>query len=252
VAVGSIAVYTALFGGYDRLLEQPPFDGVDFICFTDDAATESRTWAIRPLPAAAEPRRAARAVKTSPHLHLPDHEWAIWVDARLSIRSDAFVDRLLAAAEPTGFAAMAHHQRRDVYEEAAHVYRMGFDTSPALLAQVARYRAGGLPEGSGLYSTMAVARRSHDPAVRHLDERWREEIEAGSVRDQVALPFVVWETGLRPGVLDLDPYQNELYVLHHHLEARRYPPRWRQRLAAARFRRATGAPARAAGSGNPA
>jgi hypothetical protein len=235
----SVVVYTALFGGYDRLLEQPRTEGVDLVCFTDDPSLTSRTWEVRRLPPADHARRAARAVKTAPHLHLPDHRWSIWVDARLSIRSDELVDRLLETAAPTGMAVMAHHQRRDLYEEAEHVYRMGFDTSPALLDQVRRYRARGLPDGSGLFSTMCVARRHGDPAVRHLDERWLEEIGAGSVRDQVALPFVVWETGLQPGVVDLDPYQNELYVLHHHLEARRYPSRWRQRISASRFRRAT-------------
>lgn len=239
MAGATAVVYTALFGGYDRLLEQPPVDGAEFVCFTDDPSLRSRSWEIRILPAATDPRRAARAVKTSPHLHVPDQEWSIWVDARLSIRSDDFVQRLVTAAEPTGLAVMAHRQRQDLFEEAAHVYRMGFDTSPALLAQVARYRVRGMPEGTGLYSTMAVARRASDAVVRHIDERWLEEIEAGSVRDQVALPFVLWESGLQPGVVDLDPYQNELYVLHHHLEARRYPSRWRQRLGELRFRRAT-------------
>jgi hypothetical protein len=235
VAAGSVVIYTALFGGYDRLLEQPSIDGVDLVCFTDDPTLASRSWEIRVLPKAAHPRRAARAVKTSPHRHVPDHEWSIWVDARLSIRSDDFVPRLLGAASPSGIAVMAHHQRGDLYEEAEHVYRMGFDSSPALLAQIARYRSLGMPTGTGLYSTMAMARRSDDPAVRQADERWREEIEAGSVRDQISLPYVLWEAGLQPGVIDLDPYQNELYVLHHHLEARRYPPRWRRRLADLRF-----------------
>ena len=135
---------------------------------------------------------------------------------------------------------MAHHQRADLYEEAEHVYRMGFDTSAAeLLAQVRRYRAAGAcPEGTGLYSTMAMARRTTDPAVRHVDERWLEEIEAGSVRDQVALPFVPGRPVCSPGVIDLDPYQNELYVLHHHLEASSVPtPLASADLADIRFRR---------------
>jgi hypothetical protein len=239
VAAASAVIYTALFGGYDRLLEQPPVEGTRFVCFTDDPSMRSRSWEIRVVPPAPHPRRAARAVKTSPHLHVPDHEWSIWVDARLSIRSDDFAERLVTAAQSTGMAVMAHRQRHDLYEEAEHVYRMGFDTSPALLNQIARYRARGMPEGTGLYSTMAMARRLADPAVRHVDERWGQEIEAGSVRDQVALPFVLWESDFEPGVIDLDPYQNELYVLHHHLQTRRYPPQWRRRLAARRFRRAT-------------
>src|SRR5690606_31706130 len=85
VPAESVAIYTALFGGHDRLLEQPPIDAVDFVCFSDDPTLQSRTWEIRLQPRREHPRRAARDIKTSPDRHLPDHDWTIWVDARLSI-----------------------------------------------------------------------------------------------------------------------------------------------------------------------
>jgi O-antigen biosynthesis protein len=237
-----VAVFTALFGSYDRLLEQAPADDVDFICFTDDASLTSRTWDVRVVDVGERGIRAARRVKTGPHRMLPDHEWTIWVDARLSIRSHELVPTLLRHAAPSGMAAMVHRQRHCAYDEAMEVYRKGFDQSPQLVEQIRRYRRAGFPAGRGLVSTMVVARRN-DEQVRQVNERWWSEIERGSIRDQVSLPFVLWELGFEPGLVDLDPYENELYVLHHHLVARRYPRAWRQRLNAAWFAARTAFPA---------
>lgn len=233
--MSEIAIYTALIGGYDRLLEQPPHDDVDFVCFTDNAELRSHTWDVRVVGMGESGTRAARKVKTHPHVLLPDHEWTIWVDARLSIRSEAFVPTVLAAASTSGMAAMAHRQRDCVYDEAREVYQKGFDQSAPLLEQIRGYRRAGFPQHRGLLSTMVVVRRTTEPAVRAVNERWWSEIDRGSVRDQVSLPYVLWELGFEPGIIDRDPYENDLYVLHHHEVSRRYPRRWRQHLNAAWF-----------------
>jgi hypothetical protein len=230
-----VAIYTALFGGYDRLLEQPDIDGVDFVAFTDSPDTESQTWEIRPLVDSRTPRRRARWVKTSPHLLLPDHEWTIWVDARMSIRSPALVETMIEAARPSGIAAMAHYQRDCIYEEAREVYRKGFDRDPALARQVRRYRESGYPAHRGLVSTGCLA-RSRSAAIVTLDEAWSREIDLGSERDQISLPFLLWSLDIEVGIVDRNPYRNDLYVLNRHLEQRRYPPQWRQRAADGWFR----------------
>jgi hypothetical protein len=237
--VNTVAVYTALFGGYDRLLEQPPAD-VDFVCFTDDRGLTSRTWDIRVVDLGERGTRAARRAKTTPQELLSEYEWTIWVDARLSIRSEAFVPTLIDAATASGLAGMAHRQRDCVYEEAREVYRKAFDRSPQLFDQIRRYRRAGFPEHQGLVSTMVVARRTADPGVQEVNRRWWAEIDRGSVRDQVSLPYVLWELGFAPGIVDRDPYENDLYVLHHHEIPRRYPRRWRQHVNAIWFTARTG------------
>jgi hypothetical protein len=235
----AVAIYTAVLGGYDRLLEQPPVDGVDFVAFTDEPF-ESETWDVRPFHDDRPPRRAARWAKTSPHVLLPDHEWTIWVDGRLSIRSEHFAARMLDAAAATGFAAMAHRQRDCIYDEAREVYRKRFERDPNMTAQIRRYREAGYPAHRGLLSTMCVARRSLDPRIVEVDARWQDEIERGSARDQLSLPFVLWRLGVEASIVDLDPYRNELYVLHAHNVQRRYPHPLRQRLADLAFRRRVG------------
>jgi hypothetical protein len=213
---------------------------VRFVAFTDAPEVESRTWEIRTLTDDRTPRRRARWVKTSPHLVLPDDEWTIWVDARLSIRSDDFVRTMIAAATPGGMAVMAHHQRDCVYEEAREVYKKRFDRDPRLVAQMRRYREDGYPAHRGLFSTGCIARRSLEPDIVALDDAWGREIELGSERDQLSLPYVAWKRCFEPAVVDRNPYRNDLYVLNRHLVQRRYPPAWRQRAADLRFRRKAG------------
>lgn len=41
-----VAVYTAIYGGYDTLREQPEMPGVDFVCFTDDPGLRSSRWRV--------------------------------------------------------------------------------------------------------------------------------------------------------------------------------------------------------------
>jgi O-antigen biosynthesis protein len=230
VAPPSVVVYTALLGGYDRLLEQPLEAGTDYLCVTDGPLPESLTWSSRQVCHRARPQRVARWLKTHPHEVAPAHDWTVWIDARVSIRVPDLVATLLDAASASGLAVIASHPRQCLYDEAAKVYRDGFDTSPRLLAQIRRYRRAGYPPGHGLWSTMVLARDNRSPAIRKLNESWHREIALGSVRDQVSLPFVAWRLGVEPAVLPVDPFDNPLFSMHDHVTPRRYPPRWRRHL----------------------
>ena len=44
---------------------------------------------------------------------------------------------------------------------------------------------------------MLTAHASTDSAIRALNEAWWRELNAHSVRDQVSLPFVCWQAGIR-------------------------------------------------------
>ena len=44
-----IVVYTAIFGGYNELIEQPQFENVDYVCFTDRNLSSS-TWKVVVVP----------------------------------------------------------------------------------------------------------------------------------------------------------------------------------------------------------
>ena len=44
-----IVVYTAIFGGYNELIEQPQFENVDYVCFTDRNLSSS-SWKVVVVP----------------------------------------------------------------------------------------------------------------------------------------------------------------------------------------------------------
>src|SRR6476646_8184158 len=77
-------VYTALFGNYETLNEQPVASdsSVDFICFTDNRQQLSSSWKmvyldpILPMDFA----RSSRLYKICPHRFLKDYETSLYID----------------------------------------------------------------------------------------------------------------------------------------------------------------------------
>lgn len=232
-----IVVYTALIGNIDRLWSvMPGSDGVQHVAFVDAPKREAGLWGGQP-PAPTpgtghhsgpptweqrivEPqwdnRRTARHYKTLPHRYLPDADVWIWVDANVRARiGPQDVVRRYATGD---LATFDHWDRRCLYAEAAFCAAHGKDDRRVLEAQVGRYRAAGMPRDWGLAATRAVVRRNTE-SVRALNEAWWAEIECGSVRDQVSLPFVCWRAGLRwsvlPGACVPGNRSREWYYLRH-------------------------------------
>lgn len=210
-----IVVYTAIIGSIDRLWSALPNDDVEYIAFVDDKKHEVGLWGGSPpsilaetremtaLPAVwkqrvVEPmwgnRRTARHYKTLPHRYLPDADVWVWVDGniRLRIQPHAVVEQHL----DSDFVAFKHPDRDCAYVEAAFCAKLGKEKRLTLEKQTARFNKAGFPRRWGLAETGIVIRRNTE-AVRELNEAWWSEIERGSARDQVALPFVCWQQGKR-------------------------------------------------------
>ena len=215
---GRIAVYTALFGGYDRL-QEPTFDtaGTDFICFTDDVGLVSRRWQVVHVPLTGAPGMMNRHVKLHPHLYLPDYEISVYVDANLRVVRDPseLVDTYLASHS---FAAPRHHLRNCVYDEIRACVDVRKADAGAAAAQTQRYRDIGYPAGNGLSENRVLLRRHRDPQVMALMEAWWAELRAGVPRDQACLQVVCWRAGfeLRFMAEDVVCGRHFVYQPHNH------------------------------------
>ena len=84
-----IAVYTSIFGGYDKLNEnQYKMDGVDYLCFTD-SDIQSDTWdVIKSTPIYGDPNRNAKKYKILPHRYLAKYDYSVWIDGNILIVND--------------------------------------------------------------------------------------------------------------------------------------------------------------------
>ncbi len=85
-----VIIYTAIFGGYDELVE-PDYipEDCDFVCFTDSTHFKSDVWDIRVVkPYYEEPVRNSRYYKTKPHVFFPDYEISLWIDGTINVKNN--------------------------------------------------------------------------------------------------------------------------------------------------------------------
>ncbi|MEO0426576.1 MAG: glycosyltransferase domain-containing protein [Pseudomonadota bacterium] len=217
-----IAVVTANFGGFDRLL---PVEGswsheADFFVFSDRRFEEQWLWQlVQPNYHNADPRRSARFVK----LHLPtyfaDYEWVIWVDG--SVLFCASPAEVLAAidAENLDFATFRHPDRQGVVSEAAACIRFKKEEPMVLVEHLSRLQHHKAFRAPALYETMVMALRPGAPAVRELSTNWWRMMMQGSKRDQLSLPLAIAETpGLRVGHLPDDMPRSTLFARSTHIQ----------------------------------
>jgi hypothetical protein len=208
-----VAIYTALFGGYDALPAAMPQDiGVDWICFTDDPGLRADGWHMEVAPARYDhPRMSAKWFKARPDAALPQHRRTIWIDANMQVDARAFAREALAFATD-GLAVFRHPQRGCVYREAKASAR----TAPTkyadqpLMAQVASYRAEGYPVRNGLYALGTIVRDRDMASVRELGQVWLAECERWSYQDQLSFPVVAWRLGITPSVFPYHQHRHDL------------------------------------------
>jgi hypothetical protein len=192
-----IVAFTVITANYDTLRVPRTLDpDIDYVCFSDTPRSDLGMFEIRPLPYHhADPVRAARFVKTHPHLLFPEHDIAIWMDATIIIASDLkpLIARLRAANLPVG--GIPHPRRHDVYDEAYLCARARKDDLVVIAAQVARYLTAGVPRHLAVCDTsFMIWNLRHAAAAAVLDSWWRE-IEAGSRRDQISFNYALWRHG---------------------------------------------------------
>jgi hypothetical protein len=209
-----VCVYTAMFAGYDRIVEhEPQTVDCDFIVFTDDTSN---------VPAG-QLRASVKSNpgnQTSPALQngwlrlfpfeipeLNDYEIVIYIDANVRIRDSSFVEQILRRCEETAdFDLMlsAHPWNVCLYQEACDSQKIAKYNNTDLEGQIASYRSEGFPVDAGLYwNGLIVYNQTGDQArVRQFQERyWRELIAYNKTPDahpqgQVSLPYCLWKSGL--------------------------------------------------------
>ena len=219
-----IAIYTAIFGGYDQLPD-PTFipENADFYCFTD-SKIKSDVWNIINTPAIYhDPTRNARKCKILPHRWFPEYEYSIWVDGNIVVRAD-INELIVDYLEDVNLAVHDHNQnildpRNCVYQEAQTIFYFGEkngnykDDPQTITDQMNRYIAESYPSNNSLAVTMQVLRRHHQPDCIKAMERWWQEIKHGSKRDQLSFNYSLWKTEMKFNYFSGDSRDNK-YFLH--------------------------------------
>ena len=208
-----VCVYTAITARHNTLRLHPPFPGVNFVAFLDEPTLVQATDGARGFEMATDQGWQCRLARKMPELtprmwakwykvmgpfnDLSGYDWTVWIDGSYEITSDTFIEDIIAAS-PSGWGIHTHDDQDDIYQEArvSTMVPQKYGAEP-IAAQVLAYRQMGFPEHSGLFGTGVMARRP-TAEVFTVMRAWWDEMMQWTSQDQISLPFVVRQTGIRP------------------------------------------------------
>jgi len=201
-----IIVYTAIFDGYDVLIDPKASPSCKYVCFTDNPDLTSDVWDTRFLNDDLSNTMKNRKVKILPHRYFPGFEYSVYVDGNVQILSNMAekVDRCLS----TNKMVVPKHPLRDcVYEEAKACINNQKADPQNIQDQMKKYREYGFPEHFGLSENKILFRRHNESIIKETMEKWWEELRTGARRDQLSLPFVMWKMGFDYQFMETNPRQ---------------------------------------------
>jgi len=226
--VPSVVVFTAQFGRADLVM--PPTSqvhGVEFLVLTDEPMRVPRPWRIREVEiphGISDPRLKNRWCKLHASEILADFDVSLYVDTHIQVVGDLgpLLGEFLRSGATVGL--LRHPHSRSVEDEVARGVRTGrigrSDHAANWPTQLERHCAAGFSDDLGVYYATVVMRRHRGDRIAELEHAWWDDLSHGVLRDQVALPFALWSTGV-PHQIFLLPWSLEPYF-------RRWPhlPRW--------------------------
>ena len=213
-----VVIYTAIFGGYDELLE-PEFipEGCDFVCFTDSTHFKSDVWDIRVVtPYYEQPVRNSRYYKTKPHIFFPDYEISLWIDGTIVVKND--IHYLIEDHLSNSNMACFNHNwtvldpHDCAYFSAQYILQLGeknykknpelglktYKDDPALIIpQMEKYRQEGFPEHFGHVISGIMFRRHNEQDCINVMKTWWEEIKYHSHLCQLSLGYSFWKNDFK-------------------------------------------------------
>lgn len=200
-----IAVYTAIFGGYDNLRVPGVVEAdVEYLCFSDCVEPVYPWTVIRKSAGRAKPVFAAKEYKILSTVWMSQFDYTIWIDgnAKLNWRPSDIVDKYLTDND---LALFKHPHRDCIYAEAKACLQMRKGDPTDIQKQMRRYRQLKYPENNGLAACLFIIRKNTD-AVAKLENMWWGEIVGGSIRDQLSFPYVMEKCGMKYDVIPGDPF----------------------------------------------
>lgn len=199
----TVAVVSSVYGAYDPVVP-PPAQSIDveWVLVTDGEPVDGWRTIIEPRPHL-HPRMAAKVPKCRPDLYT-DADVTVWLDAAARIKAHDTIEQLTAT--PAAFCLFSHPERSTVEAEAKYsADALKYHGLP-MAAQVAAYRAAGMPS-AGLWAAGCIVRHGVFP---RFGERWLAEMARWGWQDQLSLPFVLWQTGLMVSPLPGNLWSNDL------------------------------------------
>ena len=209
-----IAVYTAIFGPYDEIIEPLTVpDNCDFFIFTDQEIAKDSVWEKVEIDlekydlANKSDLIKNRFVKMHSSLFFEEYKYSLYIDGNIKLMTDPteFIDRM----NPYGVLFHNHYRVDCAYVETERCRIQGLGSDEEYDRHIAYLQEQGLPRNYGFLECPVVFQEHHNPTAQKLMQEWWEELMQNAKRDQINLPLVLYRNGIR--TLELAGLGNDLY-----------------------------------------
>lgn len=191
-----VAFVTASAGRYDTpKWHEHLLPTADYLLFSD-TIKQHPLYEVRPFPYYnIDPTRMARFIKTHPRTVAPGYKVVVWIDGNIVIRGDLREEIDSFRRSGCAIGAISHPLRNSIYDEADACRLLGKDEPTLIERQLARYRAHAFHSQYLIESNVMMFSLDH-PQLTEALSFWWGEIEQGSRRDQLSLPFAIEQSGV--------------------------------------------------------
>lgn len=198
------AIYMALFGKYDKVLEPVIVsDNCDYYIFTDQDIDKNSIWKkvdlsyeqnkyIEKLSAIEK----NRFFKMLGYQYFSDYKFSIYIDANMEIYGELSRFDVYANTR-SGIAMYNHPARKCIYDEAQACIIMGKVRKKDAKIQMRKYFDQGMPKNYGMCECNVIVRQTSNMICKKLMKEWWIEFNKSIVkRDQIVFPYILWKNGI--------------------------------------------------------
>jgi hypothetical protein len=238
--VKKIAIYTAIFGGYDELKPPVPQDvDCEFLCFSDAALPKTvGAWQTIRVnrDQAIHPRMRAKWFKLMPHevfpggrlgwkfslcagriFDRPQYGATIWCDGSLRIKGPTLARDIAELVKDGSIAVFKHPDRDCIFEEVGASASMVKYAGLPLSEQVEHYRRAGTPAHCGLFACGVIGRTEPpSSATIEFDNAWWQENVKWTYQDQLSFAHLVHQRKMLVRTIPGNLWNNKYFDLVAH------------------------------------
>ena len=210
-----IAVYTCLIGDYDYVRKPKHISpNCDYYIITDMKRNFNLLNKIT-VPKKIKDRFNNNSVlinryyKMNPFEIFEGYDYAIYVDSNVEIMSD-MSKMINGLNDDYGLAMHAHSKRDCIYNEAKVCKILKKGNPKNINDQIKKYKKEKFPKHYGMLECGVIVTDLNNLNAEKILRDWFSEVESTkSLRDQIALPYVLWKNNV--DVEDLTGLGNNMY-----------------------------------------
>lgn len=209
-----IAVYTVIFGKYDKLLE--PYvtpDNIDYWIITDqEIDLTNSAWKKKDINEFTKTIEKFtnieknRFFKMNVNTIFPDYKFTCYIDGNIQIISD--ITEYIYHIGNSGVAMHMHSSRDCVYDEMPAILHAKKASREQLDIHKKHLQKELFPTHYGMLECNVIVRENTSLCKRLMDNWW-QEFTNYSKRDQLSFPFVLYKNNIQ--VSDVGTLGNNVY-----------------------------------------